>query len=104
MVHYVIIAMIYAPAIRPFLMSIVSDQTLQDIGATNLVDALRMVPGITFGAGEGGNSTGDRPFLRGFDGQSNMFVDGLRDVGTQTREVFNLEHSLHRRKYRRGLR
>ncbi len=75
----------------PKSVSVVSEKTIQEIGATNLVDALRMVPGITFGAGEGGNSTGDRPFLRGFDGQSNMFVDGLRDVGTQTREVFNLE-------------
>ena len=75
----------------PKSVSVVSEKTIQEIGATNLVDALRMVPGITFGAGEGGNSTGDRPFLRGFDGQSNMFVDGLRDVGTQTREVFDLE-------------
>lgn len=75
----------------PKSVSVVTEKTIQEIGATNLVDALRMVPGITFGAGEGGNSTGDRPFLRGFDGQSNMFVDGLRDVGTQTREVFNLE-------------
>lgn len=75
----------------PKSVSVVTEKTMQEIGATTLVDALRMVPGITFGAGEGGNSTGDRPFLRGFDGQSNMFVDGLRDVGTQTREVFNLE-------------
>ncbi|HBK45100.1 MAG TPA: TonB-dependent siderophore receptor [Xanthomonadaceae bacterium] len=75
----------------PKSVAVVTERTIQEIGATNLVDALRMVPGITFGAGEGGNSTGDRPFLRGFDGQSNMFVDGLRDVGTQTREVFNLE-------------
>lgn len=75
----------------PKSVAVVTEKTIQEIGATNLVDALRMVPGITFGAGEGGNSTGDRPFLRGFDGQSNMFVDGLRDVGTQTREVFNLE-------------
>ena len=75
----------------PKSVSIVTEQSIQEIGATNLVDALRMVPGITFGAGEGGNSTGDRPFLRGFDGQSNMFVDGLRDVGTQNREVFALE-------------
>ncbi|KRG77299.1 TonB-dependent receptor [Stenotrophomonas ginsengisoli] len=75
----------------PKSVTVVNKETLQEIGATTLVDALRMVPGITFGAGEGGNSTGDRPFLRGFDGQSNMFVDGLRDVGTQNREVFALE-------------
>lgn len=75
----------------PKTVSIVTEQLLQDTGATNLQDALRMVPGLTFGAGEGGNPTGDRPFIRGFDGQSNTFVDGMRDVGMQTREVFNLE-------------
>lgn len=75
----------------PKTVSIVTEKLLQETGATNLQDALRMVPGITFGAGEGGNPTGDRPFIRGFDGQSNTFVDGMRDVGMQTREVFNLE-------------
>ena len=75
----------------PKTVSIVTAQLLQDTGATSLQDALRMVPGITFGAGEGGNPTGDRPFIRGFDGQSNTFVDGMRDVGMQTREIFNLE-------------
>ena len=75
----------------PKTVSIVTEKLLEETGATNLQDALRMVPGITFGAGEGGNPTGDRPFIRGFDGQSNTFVDGMRDVGMQTREVFNLE-------------
>ncbi len=75
----------------PKSVSIVSEKLIQQTGATSLQDALRMVPGITFGAGEGGNPTGDRPFIRGFDSQSNVFVDGLRDVGSQTREIFDLE-------------
>jgi len=75
----------------PKSVSIVSEKLIQQTGATSLQDALRMVPGITFGAGEGGNPTGDRPFIRGFDSQSNIFVDGLRDVGSQTREIFDLE-------------
>ncbi|MFT3763407.1 MAG: TonB-dependent receptor [Pseudoxanthomonas sp.] len=75
----------------PKTLNIVSAEMIQETGVTNLMDALRMVPGITFTAGEGGNATGDRPFIRGFDGQSNTFIDGLRDVGMQTREVFNLE-------------
>ncbi|KRG39627.1 TonB-dependent receptor [Stenotrophomonas pictorum JCM 9942] len=75
----------------PKSVSIVSDKLIAETGATSLQDALRMVPGITFGAGEGGNPTGDRPFIRGFDSQSNIFVDGLRDVGSQTREIFDLE-------------
>jgi catecholate siderophore receptor len=75
----------------PKSVSIVTEKLIQETGATSLQEALRMVPGITFGAGEGGNPTGDRPFIRGFDSQSNIFVDGLRDVGSQTREIFDLE-------------
>ncbi|MEE1707041.1 TonB-dependent receptor plug domain-containing protein, partial [Pseudomonas aeruginosa] len=41
--------------------------------------------------GGGGNPTGDRPFIRGFDAQSDTYVDGVRDTGAQTREIFNLE-------------
>ncbi len=75
----------------PKTVNIVTEKVLQETGATSLQDALRMVPGIAFSAGEGGNPTGDRPFIRGFDGQSNTFIDGMRDVGMQTREIFNLE-------------
>ncbi len=64
---------------------------LNDMGATDLVDALRAVPGITFGAGEGGNPQGDRPYLRGYDAQSSVFLDGVRDVGAQSRETFAIE-------------
>lgn len=48
-------------------------------------------PGITFGAGEGGQPLADRPFIRGQSSGNNIFVDGLRDTGGQQREVFNLE-------------
>ncbi|WP_164708794.1 TonB-dependent receptor plug domain-containing protein, partial [Pseudomonas viridiflava] len=57
----------------------------------SLADALRTTSGITFGAGEGGNPAGDRPIIRGFNAESDMFIDGLRDVASQTREVFNIE-------------
>jgi catecholate siderophore receptor len=56
-----------------------------------LTDALRTTSGITFGAGEGGNPAGDRPIIRGFNAESDVFIDGLRDVATQTREMFNVE-------------
>ena len=75
----------------PKSVSIIPEELIGQTGVSTLQDALRMVPGISFGAGEGGNPTGDRPFIRGFDAQSNTFIDGLRDVGSQTREVFNLE-------------
>ncbi|WP_312600099.1 TonB-dependent receptor [Pseudomonas luteola] len=75
----------------PKSVTVIPAQVIQDTGALSLTDALRTVPGITFGAGEGGNPQGDRPFIRGFSAESDTFVDGLRDIASQTREVFNLE-------------
>ncbi|HEX8302864.1 TonB-dependent receptor [Sphingomonas sp.] len=66
-------------------------QVIEQTGSATLADALRTVPGITFGAAEGGNPIGDRPFIRGFDGQGSTFVDGVRDIAAQTREVFATE-------------
>jgi catecholate siderophore receptor len=70
---------------------IVPAQVIKDVGATTLADALRTVPGITFGAAEGGNPIGDRPFIRGFDAQGSTYLDGVRDLGSQTREVFAVD-------------
>jgi catecholate siderophore receptor len=75
----------------PKSVTVVPAQVIRDTGALSLTDALRTVPGITFGAGEGGNPQGDRPFIRGFSAESDTFVDGMRDVASQTREIFNLE-------------
>lgn len=81
-----------APLIdTPRSVTVIPQQVLQDTAATSLQDALRTVPGITFGAGEGGNPQGDRPFIRGFDAQSDMYLDGVRDAGGQTREIFDIE-------------
>lgn len=70
---------------------VVDKQVIKDTGAATLVDALRTVPGITFGAAEGGNPIGDRPFIRGFDSQGSTYLDGVRDIGAQTREIFAVE-------------
>ena len=75
----------------PKSVSVISRQILDETASHTLADALRNVPGITMGAGEGGNPVGDRPFLRGQDAQSSTFVDGMRDVGAQSRETFNVE-------------
>ena len=81
-----------APLIdTPRSVTVIPQQVLQDTAATSLQDALRTVPGITFGAGEGGNPQGDRPFIRGFDAQADMYLDGVRDAGGQTREIFDIE-------------
>lgn len=75
----------------PKSVTVIPQQVIRDTGATSLVDALRTTPGITFGAGEGGNPQGDRPIIRGFNAESDVFVDGMRDVASQSREIFNIE-------------
>lgn len=75
----------------PRSVTVITEQVIQDTGALSLTDALRTSSGITFGAGEGGNPAGDRPIIRGFNAESDVFIDGLRDVGSQTREIFNIE-------------
>lgn len=70
---------------------VVDKQVIKETGSATLVEALRTVPGITFGAAEGGNPIGDRPFIRGFDSQGSTYLDGVRDIGAQNREVFAVE-------------
>ena len=70
---------------------VIPKELIQSQAAATLTDVLRNSPGISFGAGEGGNPLGDRPFIRGYDAQASTFVDGMRDIGSTSREVFNLE-------------
>ena len=75
----------------PKSVSVISKQLLADTQVTTLSDALRTVPGITLGAGEGGNPNGDRPFIRGYNSESSMYVDGVRNATSQNREMFAIE-------------
>ena len=75
----------------PKSVSVISKQLLEDTQVTTLSDALRTVPGITLGAGEGGNPNGDRPFIRGYNTESSMYVDGIRNATSQNREMFAVE-------------
>ena len=75
----------------PRSVTVVSQAIIQQTAATSLLDVLRQVPGITFGAGEGGNPNGDRPIIRGFDSESSVFIDGVRSSGSQSREIFDID-------------
>ena len=75
----------------PKSVTVVTAETIAQTGAVSLTDALRTVPGITIGAGEGGNPVGDNLFIRGYNAQTDTYIDGIRDAGSQSREVFNLE-------------
>lgn len=73
--------------------SVIGNDLFTEQGASSLTDALRNSPGVgTFYAGENGNtSTGDAIYLRGFDTSGNIFVDGVRDLGAISRDVFNID-------------
>lgn len=81
-----------APIINtPRTVNVISQEVLANTGSFSLEDALRTVPGITLGAGEGGVASADIPLIRGVDATGDVFVDGVRDVGSQTRDSFALE-------------
>ena len=84
---------ITAPLVdTPKTIQIIKKEVLEEQGAVTLMEALRNTPGITMQMGENGNtSAGDTFQLRGFSLQQNTFVDGIRDLGSVTRDTFNLE-------------
>lgn len=76
----------------PQTIQVIKKEVLQEQGAASLMDALRNTPGITMQLGENGNtSAGDTFQMRGFSTQTATFIDGVRDLGAVTRDVFNLE-------------
>jgi catecholate siderophore receptor len=75
----------------PRAVTVIPQEIIEQTGATSLMDILRTSPGISFGAGEGGQPLADRPFIRGQASGNNIFIDGIRDTGGQQREVFDLE-------------
>ena len=78
----------------PQTIAVIPADVMQTQGVTTLSEALRNVPGITLQAGEGGgasNTSGDMFNLRGFSAANSVFVDGVRDDGLMSRDVFNLE-------------
>jgi catecholate siderophore receptor len=75
----------------PKSITVIPEGLIKDRGATSLQDVLRTTPGITLGAGEGGSPYGDRPFVRGYEASTDIFIDGVRDYARGSHETFNLE-------------
>lgn len=61
----------------------IDDQAVQQLG-----EALRYVPGVTLGTGEGHR---DQITLRGQSTTADFFVDGLRDDAQYYRPLYNIE-------------
>ncbi|HET9353362.1 MAG TPA: TonB-dependent siderophore receptor [Sphingomicrobium sp.] len=76
----------------PQSISIIPREIIEQQAATTLNDVLRNVSGISMAAGEGGGGpAGDNLTLRGFGARNDIFVDGIRDFASYTRDTFNVE-------------
>ena len=76
----------------PQTITVISDQVLRKQNLLTLRDALATVPGITFGAGEGGGGYGDSINLRGYSANTDITQDGVRDTAQYSRtDPFNLQ-------------
>ena len=75
----------------PKSITIIPKEVIEDLGAKSIRDLVRTQPGVTLGTGEGGNAFGDRIFIRGFDARNDVYIDGLRDPGVTSREIFAVE-------------
>lgn len=87
----------------PQTVTVISDQTIRKQNLLSLRDVLQTVPGITFGAGEGGGGYGDSINLRGYSANNDITLDGVRDsaqysrtdpFNTQQIEVYNGANSV----------
>jgi len=76
----------------PQSISIIPREVIEAQAATTLNDVLRNVSGISMATGEGGGGpAGDNLTLRGFGARNDIFVDGIRDFASYTRDTFNVE-------------
>ena len=76
----------------PQTITVVTKAVMDQQNLLGLRDVLSTLPGITFGAGEGGGGYGDSINLRGFTASSDITTDGIRDSAQYTRsDTFNLE-------------
>ena len=65
-------------------------EVIEDKGARDLRELARGVPGLTIGSAEGGNAYGAFA-VRGFKANNDIFVDGIRNPGNLTPDVFSVE-------------
>lgn len=75
----------------PRSITVITQREIEERGDASLVEVLRTTPGITLGSGEGGTPVGDRPFIRGFEASTDIFIDGQRSLGRSAYESFATE-------------
>jgi len=76
----------------PQTVTIMTNTVIEAQNLLTLRDVLSTVPGITFGAGEGGGGYGDSITLRGYSANTDITTDGVRDSAQYSRtDSFNTE-------------
>jgi catecholate siderophore receptor len=75
----------------PIAIDTITGQQMSDRGDISLNDVFRNVPSITMEAGEM-SWQGNAPYLRGFSARTDMFLDGMRDIGDYNRDPWDLEN------------
>lgn len=76
----------------PQTITVVPQAVIREQGVTTLRDALRNVTGISMQAGEGGGGLpGDNLSIRGFNARNDIYVDGIRDYGSYSRDLYNVD-------------
>jgi len=72
----------------PQTVTVLTREQLDDQGVTQLGEALRYVPGVVLGLGEGNR---DQITLRGQNTTADFYLDGLRDDTQYYRSLYNIE-------------
>ncbi len=75
----------------PQFITTVPEALIRSQNATQLSDALRNVPGISYAAAEGGTQANQVFYLRGFPAGGDLFLDSIRDIGEYNRDLFATE-------------
>jgi catecholate siderophore receptor len=84
----------YTESLRdtPQTITVLDKKLIEDQSMLSLREILSAVPGITFGAGEGGSSYGDKINIRGFNASNDITIDGLRESALFSRtDPFDIE-------------
>lgn len=72
----------------PQSVTVITSALIREQGMQSLADAVRYVPGVTMGQGEGHR---DAPTIRGNSSTADFFVDGVRDDAQYYRDFYNVE-------------
>lgn len=75
----------------PRIVTVLTNDLLEDQNVTELRDALRNVSGISLQAGEGNPPGGDQLKIRGFNARDDINVNGSRDLGNYFRDPFYVD-------------